>query len=261
MLKHITIRLKILAAGLAMASASCVSSTEIPPLTGPSEMALSVTMTAAPNTITQDGASQSIITVLARNAEGAAQSGTIFRVDTLVNGIATNFGLLSARTVVTGSDGKATVIFTAPPGAPNGAIAGSCSGGQFSPLLPGSCVTVAVTPVGTNSFQFNAPTTAVDIHLVPMVVIPVPGAPLASFTMTAATIKVNAEVFFNATASTAAAGRSIIRYDWDWGDGSKGLGVLEDHDWIAPGTYFITLTVTDDQGVKGSATQSIIVTP
>jgi PKD repeat protein len=261
MISHMTKRLKIFGAGLALLGASCVSSTDIPDLTGPSEMALSVGMTATPNTITQDGASQSTITLTARNAQGAAVSATAFRLDMLVGGVATDYGTLSSRTIVTASDGRATVIYTAPPGSPNGAIAGTCIPGQFSPALPGTCVTIAATPIGTIGFQSGTNTMTVEIHLVPIVVIPVPGAPIASFTMSATTIKTDAEVFFNGSSSTAAPGRTIIRYDWDWGDGTRGVGITEDHDWVIAGTYFVTLTVTDDAGNKGSTTKSILVTP
>jgi hypothetical protein len=257
---HITTRLKVACAGLALLSGACtVSSTDIPSLSGPSELALAVVMTASPDTITQDGSSQSTINLSARDGSGKGLASQAFRLDILVGGVATSFGTLSARTVVTGSDGRANFVFTAPAGGPNGSVSGECSPALFSPQLPGQCVTIAATAI-SNGFFNGTNTHTVDIHLVPVVVVPVPGAPFADFSFSPATITTNQEVFFNASASVAAAGHTIVNYAWDWGDGTKGIGILEDHDWATVGSYFVTLTITDEAGNKGSTTKTIKVT-
>ena len=59
------------------------------------------------------------------------------RTETRVGGTPVDFGTLSARSVVTGSDGKATLIYTAPP---------SPAVSPTSFLL----VDIVVTPVGTD---------------------------------------------------------------------------------------------------------------
>ncbi len=257
MVTQMTTRLKMLAAGLALASAACtVSSTDIPSLSGPSELALSVNLTASPDTLTQDGSSQSIINLTAHDANGKLLAGQAFRFDILVGGIATSYGTLSARTVVTGSDGRAIVVYTAPPGGPNGAIFGECTPGLFGVPLPGTCVTIAATAI-SNDFFNGTNTHIVDIHLVPLVVVPVPGAPFADFSFTPPAPTVNQEIFFNGSASVATSGHTLVSYTWDWGDGTKGNGITEDHDYISPGTYFVTLTVTDEAGNKGSTTRTI----
>ena len=48
--------------------------------------------------------------------------------------------------------------------------------------------------------------------------------PTAAFTTSPANPGVNQDVFFNATGSVPAAGRTITSYDWSFGDGSTGTG-------------------------------------
>src|SRR5688572_18140335 len=88
---------------------------EAPPLTGPSGFALSVTMAAIPDSISQDGGSQSSIRVTAIGPNGRPLASVPFRIDTFVNGVGQDYGTLSARTIVTNVDGVATVTYTAPP--------------------------------------------------------------------------------------------------------------------------------------------------
>jgi hypothetical protein len=40
----------------------------------------------------------------------------------------------------------------------------------------------------------------------------------------------------------------IEGYQWDFGDGSSGNGVIVQHDYLAAGTYTVSLTVVDDNG-------------
>lgn len=267
MATRITRPLKFLAVSIALLGTACtVSSTDAPGLTGPSELALSFALAAQPDTITQNGTSQSVITLSARDVNGKAVPSKVFRLDMLVGrsspiegAAAQNYGTLSARTVVTSSEGKATVVYTAPPGPPNGAVIGSCAPSVFSPSLPGPCVTIAATPI-ESAFLSGTNSQIVDIHLIPIDIIPVPGSPVADFTWSPTSPAVNAETQFSAGSSFAASGRTLISYQWDWGDGSHvETGVTQDHDWIAAGSFFVTLTVTDDAGNKSSTTKTITV--
>lgn len=58
-------------------------------------------------------------------------------------------------------------------------------------------------------------------------------------------------VFFNASQSTPAAGRTIVKYDWTFGDGNVGSGVVTSHTYEASGVYAVQLVTTDDAGSVG----------
>jgi PKD repeat protein len=64
--------------------------------------------------------------------------------------------------------------------------------------------------------------------------------------------------FFNASASKAGPGHSIVKYDWNFGDGTTGSGVTTSHTFTISGnTYTVILTVTDDAGHTETATAAV----
>ena len=85
--------------------------------------------------------------------------------------------------------------------------------------------------------------------------------PSASFTTSPTNPGVNQDIFFNATASTPAPGRTIARYDWLFGDGNGASGSIVTHRYTAPGNYSVQLTVTDDAGSVARSTVSLQVGP
>ena len=62
----------------------------------------------------------------------------------------------------------------------------------------------------------------------------------------------------SAAGSTDADG-SIVRYDWDFGDGTTGTGMTASHTYTMAGTYTLTVTVTDDVGDTDVATTTATV--
>lgn len=217
---------------------------DAPELTGPSELSTSITMSASPDTIPQDGAAQSVVSALARDASNQPIANLGLRVDIVADGaFANDFGRLSARNITTGSDGRATVVYTAPQG-------------LFGDATPEAVVRIYMWPIGTN-FD-NANPRSVSIRLVAPATIYVPGSPIASFTYSPATPAVGENVYFNASASTDPDG-TIVQYQWTYGDGDVEYGETQIHDFARAGAYTVILTVTDNAGNKASTARTIIV--
>ena len=72
--------------------------------------------------------------------------------------------------------------------------------------------------------------------------------PVAGFTFTQEVGTLNVDF----DGSTSTDDGTIVSWDWDFGDTNTGTGETVSHTYAAPGTYSVTLTVTDDQGATGS---------
>jgi PKD repeat protein len=83
--------------------------------------------------------------------------------------------------------------------------------------------------------------------------------PTAVFSVSPDAPGVNQQMFVDGNASQAAPGRTITRYDWNFGDGGFGSGVTESHRYSRPGNFTISLTVTDSAGKTGTATATVSV--
>lgn len=79
--------------------------------------------------------------------------------------------------------------------------------------------------------------------------------PVAAFT---ANCTGSAQCSFNA--GTSSDDGSIVSYEWVHGDGTMATGVTDTHTFAAPGNYTVTLTVTDNLGVKTFVAQTVAVT-
>lgn len=60
------------------------------------------------------------------------------------------------------------------------------------------------------------------------------------------------QIIFDGTGSADPDG-NIIAYEWDFGDGKTGRGGRPVHIYKSPGTYTVTLTVTDNSGTEANA--------
>ena len=66
-------------------------------------------------------------------------------------------------------------------------------------------------------------------------------------------------VFFNASRSTPGAGRRIVSYAWNFGDGTAASGIQTSHRFGRVGTFTVTLTVTDDLDRKFVISNTVAV--
>jgi len=80
--------------------------------------------------------------------------------------------------------------------------------------------------------------------------------PVASFTYSPLAPKVNDTIAFDASGCSDADG-SIVSYLWNFGDGETSSSQNPTHAYDQEGSYTITLTVTDDDGLTDNTTENI----
>lgn len=92
--------------------------------------------------------------------------------------------------------------------------------------------------------------------------------PLAAFSAASAPFQTGVPVTF--TDSSTDAFGAIVRWRWEFGDpgsgsadtidtGDPGMGLIAQHLYAQPGSYTVTLTVTDVNGVSDAATTTVVV--
>ena len=232
---------------LALFATSCtVQESEPPALAGPSELALSLGLQALPDMVYQDGVSQSTVTVEARGPNSQPARGVNLRVDMLLNGDSGDFGTLSARTVVTGEDGRARVTYTAPPRS-------SSTGGNRLARHP----SVHAHRRGLSRRVERQ----VDIRVVPQGTIVGPNRVTALFVFSPTTVTAFQTVNFDASGTTdngVPCGANCT-YNWTFGDGGSSARQNTTHEFRSAGSYVVTLRATNINGQSASVSQTVTV--
>jgi PKD repeat protein len=248
----------------AVTVSGCTNKTEAPPPTGPSEMGLSVIVTATPDIIDLDGLSQAQVTITTRGPDGSPVRDVPFNLDMKVEtplGLEiADVGRLSTKQPVTGSDGRAVVTYTAPAAPASG---NSDNMGK---------VIISAIPVG-NDYK-NAVERTVDIRLRPRgVILPQAGSPIPRFTLSPSDPGEDVDIRFDASSSIASclaidtSGNctqlgtgTITSYLWEFGNGRTASGVSAHSFYSTAGTYTAKLTVTNDRGLTNTTTKAISIT-
>jgi PKD repeat protein len=84
-------------------------------------------------------------------------------------------------------------------------------------------------------------------------------APTASFTVVPNPAGCQQALQLDASTSSAAPGRQIVSYAWNFGDSTTATGVTVNHAFTAFGSYSVTLTVTDDNVPAKTASTTTVV--
>lgn len=235
----------LLALMVVTAAACTVKDTEAPPLSGPSELGLRLHLSLVPDSIFQDGFSQTALNIEATGADGRPVRGLAMRIDITEGGVLYDLGTLSAKNVVTGDDGRARAVYTAPPRELEG---------------EGRIVTFLVTPIGDD--YRAAAARQVDLRLIPPgVILPPNGAPVPDFTFAPLDVKVGDVVNFDASRTTdegVACGQRCT-YSWDFGDRTTSSGIFTTHQFRDVSTFQVRLTVTDQRGVSATIAKTVTV--
>jgi len=71
----------------------------------------------------------------------------------------------------------------------------------------------------------------------------------------------NINVYANCLTRLPDRGSSIYTYTWSFDDGGTATGEAVSHQFVTSGNHLVTLNVTDDTGLTGSATDIVTVTP
>ena len=213
------------------------------------------TITAIPDSITQDGGSQSSVKVTAIGPNGSRSPALPLRLDMLVNGVPQDFGTLSARIDRDQRRRHGDAVYTAPPRRRRPAASAPARG------LPGNCVD---DRRDADRHQLRRPPIRepVDIRLVPTgVILPPAGTPTAAFTVSPTPVDVERAGRSSTRRRAAARGTRRAAHDHRATPGRSATArpapadrqphyTLDRRD-----TYNVTLTVTNDRGVTASTTQ------
>ena len=112
-------------------------------------------------------------------------------------------------------------------------------------------------PVGPGVVKITETTTSIPTTTTTTM----PIATVSLFAFSPQTPEVLQIVNFDGSLSTPGTNRSIVRYNWDFGDGAAKVGVKTSHDYEVSGVYLVPLVVTDDSGATARSSQSITVRP
>ncbi len=247
------------AAALLLLLSSCsLDEVEIPDIDGPSTYGLGLQLSASPDIIVADGFSTSLIRATAFDQNGAPAAGRdLFFQITDTNGRTVDlgtirstagFGVGTGLRVPTGADGVAQVVYEAPP---------------RTDATANQDILVAARPVGTDAAGQIFRSVRISLRSAEPRLFPqVPGNAISCFFVvepSAGPYRVNQVISFQTTASSP--NGPIVRYEWYFGDGTRGVHPQEAKVYRFAGTYNVFHVVTDSLGGQGACGTTVTVIP
>lgn len=238
------------ALGLLLALNGCgLDKVEIPAdLLGPSGLGLNIKISATPDVLTADGRSFATVVALVRDQNGQPKGGQpLFFAIADEDGRFADLGKLSEERVSTGGNGTATVRYTTPP---------------RPDATADQTVLVLVRPIGDDASGQVYRSVRIELRSAEPRLFPqVPGnaPPACSFIVEPAVgpYKVNSSILFQTTSVDSDG--TIVRYEWDFGDGTKSDEPDEEHQYKKSGKYRVAHVVTDDDGGQNSCNKDLDV--
>lgn len=242
--------------GLLVGFSACgLEKVTIPPLGGPSELGISVKLTASPDVLTADGISTARIQAEVRGPNGQPVGGKdIFFAIASETGLFADIGSLSHNRALTDGAGIAQVIYRVPPRT-------DATAHQF--------VLVDARPVGDDARAAVYRSVAIELRSAEPFLFPsnpVNGRPVAQITVEPPTGSfVGDQILFQGSGSYDTEdgnGRvgHVVRYHWDFGDGTRDDKPDVNHAYGFASTFKVSLVVTDDEGAQSApATVSVTI--
>ena len=260
-----------LALGATLALAGCgLDDVDIPDLDGPSTFGQALTMTVTPDVITADGLSTAFVQAELRDQNGRTLADREILFVTADNlGRPANIGLffdlngrqLAATDAIvrTNGSGVAQIIYLAPP---------------RTDATANQSVLITARPVGTDFNGAFYRSVRLELRSAEPRIFPqVPSCgqegappppfcnnpPNGSFIFEAPDgLKAGRQILFQATCSDVDG--TVVRYEWFFGDGSKPVYFPDtNHVFGFPGTYTVQLRCTDDDGLQGVGSQTLVI--
>lgn len=124
-----------------------------------------------------------------------------------------------------------------------------------------NALTVVTTSqnISSAATTFNYAFSAHSLTIIELQSSSTPAPPVAVINADPTSGRAPLTVTFNGSGSSASGNAQIVGYNWNMGDGSTMSGISVSHTFTMPGTYTVTLTVTDSNGLTGTASTEIKV--
>jgi PKD repeat protein len=157
----------------------------------------------------------------------------------------------------------APVSFSSVAGSPD--TGGSIAGYSWNFGDPGNANNAATGPSTGHTYlspgTYRVTVTVTDdlgVSTTKTVQVTVDATPTPAFTASSNPATAGSAVGFNAAGSTDTVG-TITGYSWNFGDGNTASGQAPSHVYTSPGTYTVSLTVTNDAGQTATTSQTVTV--